>query len=189
MRPTFSAAPRRQIEATAALGRVSALRARGDLSDAHRERGDGGRSGGFAARPDRGDAGHHQGGDRSAHVVRNQFDVGGAARTDVLTQQSEVATAQATLPPLQKQLEQQHHRPAGADRPLSERGAGAIADLAALRLPTASAGQPALATGRAAAGRARRGSAIASGQRPDRRRHRRAAAAIQSHAAIMAAPR
>ncbi len=42
-------------------------------------------------------------------VVRNQFDVGAAARTDVLTQQSEVATAQATLPPLQKQLEQQHH--------------------------------------------------------------------------------
>ncbi len=42
-------------------------------------------------------------------VVRNQFDVGGAARTDVLTQQSEVATEQATLPPLQKQLEQQRH--------------------------------------------------------------------------------
>ncbi len=42
-------------------------------------------------------------------VVRNQFTVGAAARTDVLTQQSEVANAQATLPPLQKQLEQQHH--------------------------------------------------------------------------------
>jgi NodT family efflux transporter outer membrane factor (OMF) lipoprotein len=42
-------------------------------------------------------------------VVRHQFDVGAAARTDVLTQQSEVATAQATLPPLQKQLEQQRH--------------------------------------------------------------------------------
>ena len=42
-------------------------------------------------------------------VVRNQFDAGAAARTDVLTQQSEVATAQATLPPLQKQLEQQRH--------------------------------------------------------------------------------
>jgi NodT family efflux transporter outer membrane factor (OMF) lipoprotein len=43
------------------------------------------------------------------NVVRNQFNVGAATRTDVLTQQSEVATAQATLPPLQKQLEQQHH--------------------------------------------------------------------------------
>jgi NodT family efflux transporter outer membrane factor (OMF) lipoprotein len=42
-------------------------------------------------------------------VVRHQFEVGAAARTDVLTQQSEVATAQATLPPLQKQLEQQSH--------------------------------------------------------------------------------
>jgi NodT family efflux transporter outer membrane factor (OMF) lipoprotein len=42
-------------------------------------------------------------------VVRHQFDAGAAARTDVLTQQSEVATAQATLPPLQKQLEQQRH--------------------------------------------------------------------------------
>ena len=42
-------------------------------------------------------------------VVRNQFTVGAAAKTDVLTQQSEVATAQATLPPLQKQLEQQQH--------------------------------------------------------------------------------
>jgi NodT family efflux transporter outer membrane factor (OMF) lipoprotein len=42
-------------------------------------------------------------------VVRHQFDAGAAAKTDVLTQQSEVATTQATLPPLQKQLEQQHH--------------------------------------------------------------------------------
>src|SRR5262249_10506298 len=40
-------------------------------------------------------------------VVRHQFDAGAAAKTDVLTQQSEVATTQATLPPLQKQLEQQ----------------------------------------------------------------------------------
>jgi len=42
-------------------------------------------------------------------VVRNQFNVGGASRTDVLTQESEVATDEATLPPLQKQLEQQRH--------------------------------------------------------------------------------
>jgi NodT family efflux transporter outer membrane factor (OMF) lipoprotein len=42
-------------------------------------------------------------------VVRHQFEGGAAARTDVLTQESEVATAQATLPPLQKQLEQQQH--------------------------------------------------------------------------------
>ena len=42
-------------------------------------------------------------------VVRNQFEVGAADRADVLTQESEVATTQATLPPLQKQLEQQRH--------------------------------------------------------------------------------
>ena len=42
-------------------------------------------------------------------VVRHQYDVGAATRADVLTQESEVATTQATLPPLQKQLEQQHH--------------------------------------------------------------------------------
>jgi NodT family efflux transporter outer membrane factor (OMF) lipoprotein len=42
-------------------------------------------------------------------VVRQQFNVGAATRTDVLTQESEVATTQATLPPLQKQLEQQEH--------------------------------------------------------------------------------
>jgi NodT family efflux transporter outer membrane factor (OMF) lipoprotein len=43
------------------------------------------------------------------NVVSQQFNVGAATRTDVLTQESEVATTQATLPPLQKQLEQQHH--------------------------------------------------------------------------------
>jgi NodT family efflux transporter outer membrane factor (OMF) lipoprotein len=42
-------------------------------------------------------------------VVQHQFDAGAATRADVLTQQSEVANAQATLPPLQKLLEQQHH--------------------------------------------------------------------------------
>ena len=42
-------------------------------------------------------------------VVHNQFEAGAATRADVLTQDSEVATTQATLPPLQKQLEQQHH--------------------------------------------------------------------------------
>ncbi len=42
-------------------------------------------------------------------VVRQQFNVGAATRTDVLTQESEVATTQATLPPLQKQLEQERH--------------------------------------------------------------------------------
>jgi NodT family efflux transporter outer membrane factor (OMF) lipoprotein len=42
-------------------------------------------------------------------VVRNQFEVGAATRADVLQQESEVATTEATLPPLQKQLQQQQH--------------------------------------------------------------------------------
>jgi NodT family efflux transporter outer membrane factor (OMF) lipoprotein len=42
-------------------------------------------------------------------VVRHQFELGSANRADVLTQESEVATTEATLPPLQKALEQQHH--------------------------------------------------------------------------------
>ncbi len=42
-------------------------------------------------------------------VVRQQFNIGAVTKTDVLTQESEVATTQATLPPLEKQLEQQHH--------------------------------------------------------------------------------
>jgi len=42
-------------------------------------------------------------------VVRNQFEVGAASRADVLTQESEVATTEATLPPLEKQLEQERH--------------------------------------------------------------------------------
>jgi NodT family efflux transporter outer membrane factor (OMF) lipoprotein len=42
-------------------------------------------------------------------VVRNQFDAGAATRADVLQQESEVAATEATLPPLQKQLEQQRH--------------------------------------------------------------------------------
>jgi NodT family efflux transporter outer membrane factor (OMF) lipoprotein len=42
-------------------------------------------------------------------VVRNQFEAGAANRADVLTQEAEVATTEATLPPLRKQLEQQQH--------------------------------------------------------------------------------
>jgi NodT family efflux transporter outer membrane factor (OMF) lipoprotein len=69
-------------------------------------------------------------------VVRQQFDVGAATRTDVLTQESEVATTQATLPPLQKQLEQQVHvLLALIGRFPNERRRDHLA-LAALRLPT-----------------------------------------------------
>jgi NodT family efflux transporter outer membrane factor (OMF) lipoprotein len=69
-------------------------------------------------------------------VVNNQFQGGAAARTDVLTQQSEVATAQATLPPLQKQLEQQHHVLMALLGRFPNEARRYHVRLAALRLPT-----------------------------------------------------
>jgi NodT family efflux transporter outer membrane factor (OMF) lipoprotein len=69
-------------------------------------------------------------------VVKHQFDVGAATRTDVLTQQSEVATAEATLPPLQKQLEQQRHVLLALIGRFPNQGWGDHMTLASLRLPT-----------------------------------------------------
>jgi NodT family efflux transporter outer membrane factor (OMF) lipoprotein len=40
-------------------------------------------------------------------VLRGQFDLGGVPRSDVLAQEADLAATQATLPPLEKQLEQQ----------------------------------------------------------------------------------
>jgi NodT family efflux transporter outer membrane factor (OMF) lipoprotein len=40
-------------------------------------------------------------------VLRGQFNLGGASRADVLAQEAALAATQATLPPLEKQLEQQ----------------------------------------------------------------------------------
>jgi NodT family efflux transporter outer membrane factor (OMF) lipoprotein len=69
-------------------------------------------------------------------VVQQQFNVGAATRTDVLTQQSEVATTQATLPPLQKQLEQQRHVLAALTGRFPNERLGEHLMLASLRLPT-----------------------------------------------------
>ncbi len=69
-------------------------------------------------------------------VVRQQFDVGAATRTDVLTQESEVATTQATLPPLQKQLEQQEHVLLALTGRFPDERLGTHLTLASLRLPT-----------------------------------------------------
>lgn len=43
-------------------------------------------------------------------VVQRQFDVGGASRSDVLSQQAQVAQAQAQVPALEKALAQAQHR-------------------------------------------------------------------------------
>ena len=71
------------------------------------------------------------------NVVRQQFNVGAATRTDVLTQESEVATTQATLPPLQKQLEQQRHVLLALTGRFPNARRRDHLTLAALRLPTA----------------------------------------------------
>ena len=118
-------------------GRVSALRARSDLSDADLQRGDGGhcRKPRCAARSRRRSTSSRSETEQ-LDVVRNQFDVGAATRTDVLTQQSEVATAQATLPPLQKQLEQQRHVLLALIGRFPNESARDHLTLASLRLPT-----------------------------------------------------
>jgi NodT family efflux transporter outer membrane factor (OMF) lipoprotein len=69
-------------------------------------------------------------------VVRNQFDLGAAARTDVLTQESEVATTRATLPPLQKQLAQQEHLLLALIGHFPNAHRGDHLRLASFRLPT-----------------------------------------------------
>jgi NodT family efflux transporter outer membrane factor (OMF) lipoprotein len=43
------------------------------------------------------------------NVLRKQFDLGGVSRADVLAQEAQLRQTEATLPPLQKQLEQQRN--------------------------------------------------------------------------------
>jgi NodT family efflux transporter outer membrane factor (OMF) lipoprotein len=69
-------------------------------------------------------------------VVRNQFEAGAATRADVLTQESEVATTEATLPPLQKALEQQRHVLLALVGRFPSEDRGDHIELASLRLPT-----------------------------------------------------
>jgi NodT family efflux transporter outer membrane factor (OMF) lipoprotein len=69
-------------------------------------------------------------------VVQHQFEVGAATRADVLTQQSAVATSQATLPPLQKQLEQQRHVLLALVGRFPNQAMRDHLTLASLRLPT-----------------------------------------------------
>jgi NodT family efflux transporter outer membrane factor (OMF) lipoprotein len=45
----------------------------------------------------------------SARILRHQFELGSIAQTDVMAQDAAVASLEATLPPLQKQLAQQRH--------------------------------------------------------------------------------
>ena len=70
-------------------------------------------------------------------VVRHQFEAGAATRADVLQQESEVATTEATLPPLKKQLEQQRHVLLALIGRFPNEVANDNVTLASLHLPTA----------------------------------------------------
>ena len=45
----------------------------------------------------------------AAQILRHQYELGSIAMTDVMAQEATLAATEATLPPLQKQLEQQRH--------------------------------------------------------------------------------
>jgi NodT family efflux transporter outer membrane factor (OMF) lipoprotein len=68
-------------------------------------------------------------------VLKRQFELGGIARTDVLTQQAELSQLLATLPPLQKQLEQNRNLLAVLLGQLPSQEIAATFELADLHLP------------------------------------------------------
>ena len=71
----------------------------------------------------------------SLGVVRRQFDLGGASRADVLTQEAALTQTQATLPPLQKQLAQQRNQLMTLIGRFPNQDRGETFDLATLHLP------------------------------------------------------
>jgi NodT family efflux transporter outer membrane factor (OMF) lipoprotein len=71
----------------------------------------------------------------SLDTVRRQVALGGAARADLLNQQSTLAATQATLPPLQKQLYQERNLIQTYAGRFPNQDAGERFDLAALVLP------------------------------------------------------
>jgi NodT family efflux transporter outer membrane factor (OMF) lipoprotein len=68
-------------------------------------------------------------------LVQRQFDLGAVARSDVLSQQSNLAQTQATLPPLQKQLAQQRNQLMAYLGRLPSEDRGEHVTLASLTLP------------------------------------------------------
>ncbi len=68
-------------------------------------------------------------------VTQSRFELGGVSRSDVLQQQANLASAAATLPPLQKQLEQERNQLAVYLGTRPDRFGGPTVQLAALTLP------------------------------------------------------
>jgi NodT family efflux transporter outer membrane factor (OMF) lipoprotein len=69
-------------------------------------------------------------------VVQRQFDLGGAAKSDVLSQQATLTATEATLPPLQKQLAQTRDQLAALLGRFPNQQPAARFELTSLRLPT-----------------------------------------------------
>ena len=68
-------------------------------------------------------------------VVKTQFDLGGASRLEVLSQQAALEQIRATLPPLQRSLAQQRNQLMALVGRLPDQDRGEIIDLDALHLP------------------------------------------------------
>jgi len=71
----------------------------------------------------------------AAGILRHQYELGSIAGTDVMAQEAALAAAQATLPPLQKQLAQQRHLLTALAGRFPDDEPAARFDLSALALP------------------------------------------------------
>ncbi|MBS0561054.1 MAG: efflux transporter outer membrane subunit [Proteobacteria bacterium] len=72
---------------------------------------------------------------RSLDITRSRFQAGGVTQSDVLQQQANLASAQANLPPLQKQLQQQRNQLAVYLGTTPDRFSGETVNLDKLTLP------------------------------------------------------
>lgn len=68
-------------------------------------------------------------------ILKRQYDLGSIAMTDVMAQEAALATAEASVPPLQKQLEQSRHALAALSGHFPGETADEHFELASLRLP------------------------------------------------------
>ena len=72
---------------------------------------------------------------QSLHLVQQRFNLGGASQADVLTQQAQLAQTRATLPPLQKQLEQTRNQLTALAGQLPSHEVGETFGLDSMHLP------------------------------------------------------
>ena len=117
----------------------------------------------------------------SLDILHHQFRTGYAMRIDVAAQEAALAQAKAMLPPLQKQYEQTRDLIRALVGNLPNQDVPETFDAGFVTPAGRPAGQPAVETDRAAAGRSRGRGTDAFRQRRGRRRHRQHVAAVQPH--------